>query len=99
VRQKVDAYTYKVIDALPNSDVLYGEVMRLAKLGMTLVGTSVMDERAFSTMTFVNNCLRAILTTHLPLCARMKVQEEYDLETFPYSALSVRACCWPCIAC
>jgi hypothetical protein len=26
------------IDALPNSDVLYGEVMLLAHLGMTLVG-------------------------------------------------------------
>jgi hypothetical protein len=75
------------IDALRNSDVLYGEVMRLAELGITLVGTSGMDERAFSTMTFVKNCLRARLTTPSPLCVRMKVQEDYDLETCPYSAL------------
>jgi hypothetical protein len=78
---------WRGIDALSNSDALYGEVMRLAKLGMALVWTSVMDERAFATMNFVKNCLRARLTTHLPLCIGMKVQDEYDLETFPHSAL------------
>jgi len=75
------------VDALPNSSNLYGEIMRLAKLGMTLVGTSVIDERAFSSMTFVKNCLRASLTTHLPVCVRMKLQEEYDLDSFPYHLL------------
>jgi hypothetical protein len=50
------------------------------------------DERAFSAMTFVKNCLQSMLTMHLPLCMRMKVQEEYDLSSFdlssfPYSLL------------
>jgi hypothetical protein len=39
--------------------LMYGEAMRLAKVGMALVGASVMDDRAFFTMTFVQNCLRA----------------------------------------
>jgi hypothetical protein len=56
---------------------------------MTLVGTSIMDERAFVTMTFVQNCLGASLRTHLPLCVRMKLQEEYDEETFPCFVLQL----------
>jgi hypothetical protein len=35
------------IERLPNSKSLYGEIMRAARLGMNLVGTSVADERAF----------------------------------------------------
>jgi hypothetical protein len=49
------------IEALPSSDALYGEIMKAARLGMTLVGTSVADERAFSAMIFVKNVLRACL--------------------------------------
>jgi hypothetical protein len=69
---------WRGIDALPNSDVLHGEVMRLAKLGLTLAGTSVMDERALSTMISVKSCLHASLTTHLHLYVRMNLQEQYD---------------------
>jgi hypothetical protein len=79
---------WRGIDALPNSDVLY-RVMRLAKLGMTLVGTSVMDERALSTMILVKRCLHASLRTHLPLYIRMKLQEQYDFEMLSYSALQL----------
>jgi hypothetical protein len=100
-------HMWRGIDALPNSEVLYGEFMRVAKLGMiigchmTLVGTCVMDERAFSTMTFVQNCLRARLTTHLPLCVRMKCRRSMTWTRFRIlrCSLSVRASCWPLIAC
>jgi hypothetical protein len=60
--------------------------MRLAKLGMTLVEPSVLDEGAFSTMT-CEDLQRAKLTTRLALCVRMNVQEEYDLVNFPHSVL------------
>jgi hypothetical protein len=66
--------------------------MRAARLGMTLVGTSVADERAFSAMTFVKNVLRASLSTTLVLCMRMKLQEWFDLESFPYHELEMFLC-------
>jgi hypothetical protein len=67
--------------------LMYGVVMRLAKVGITLVGSSVMDERAFYTMFFVQSCLRVSLRTQLPLCVRMKLQEEYNVEMFSYFVL------------
>jgi hypothetical protein len=70
------------MEALPSSDALYGEIKRAARLGMTLAGTSVADERVFSAMTFVKNVLRASLSTNLALCVRTKLQEWFDLETF-----------------
>jgi hypothetical protein len=79
---------WRGIATLPAAEQLYGQIMKLAKIGMTLVGTSVSDERAFSAMTFVKNSLRSSLITHLPLCMRMKLQEEYDLSSFPYQLLS-----------
>jgi hypothetical protein len=78
---------WRGIASLPAAEQLYGQIMKLAQIGMTLVGTSVSDERAFAAMTFVKNCLRSALTTHLPLCMRMKLQEEYDLSSFPYHLL------------
>jgi hypothetical protein len=35
---------------MPNSEVLYGEVMRAARLGMFLVRSSVAEDRALSCM-------------------------------------------------
>jgi hypothetical protein len=84
--ETVEPYPYMVMAALIVF-LMYGEVMPLAKVGRTLVGTSVMDERASFAMTFVRNCLRASSTTHLPLCVRMKLQEEYGVQTFPYFLL------------
>jgi hypothetical protein len=86
--ETVEPYPYMAMAALIIS-LMYGELMRLAKVGMTLVGTSIIDERAFVTMTFVQNCLGANLRTHLPLCVRMKLQEEYDEETFPCFVLQL----------
>jgi hypothetical protein len=65
---------WRGIESLPNSGVLYGEIMRAARLGMTLVGTSVADERAFSCMTFIKNNLWTRLSTNLALCMHMKLQ-------------------------
>jgi hypothetical protein len=84
--ETVVPYPYMVMAALIIF-VMYGEVLRLAKVGMTLAGTSVMNERAFFTLTLVQNCVRASLRTHLSLCVRMKLREEYDVETFPYFVL------------
>jgi hypothetical protein len=49
--------------------------------------SSVSDERALSALSFVKISLWSSLTTHLPLCMRMKLQEEYDLSSFPYHLL------------
>jgi hypothetical protein len=38
---------WRGIESLPNSEILYGGSMRAARLGMTLVGNSVADKRAF----------------------------------------------------
>jgi hypothetical protein len=73
------------IASLPAAEQLCGEIMKLAQIGMTLLGTNMSNERAFSAMVFVKNCLQSTLTTHLPLS--MKVKEEYDLSSFPYSLL------------
>jgi hypothetical protein len=62
--------------------------MRAARLGMTLVGTSVADERAFSCMTFIKNNVQTRLSTNLALCMHMKLQEWFDLDTFPYHTLN-----------
>jgi hypothetical protein len=78
---------WRAVEALPASTSLYGEIMRAARLGLTLVGTSVCDERAFSAMTFIKNVLRTSLSTNLALCMRMKLQQWFDLDTFPYHAL------------
>jgi hypothetical protein len=78
---------WRGIATLRAAEQLYGQIMKLAKIGMTLIGTSVSDKRAFSAMTFVKNPLWSSLTTHLPLCMRMKLQEEYDLSSFPYHLL------------
>jgi hypothetical protein len=55
---------------------------------MTLVGTSVADERALRCMTFIEHDLRTRLSTNLPLCMHMKLQEWFDLENFPYHTLT-----------
>jgi hypothetical protein len=74
---------WRGIASLPAAEQLYGQIMKLAQIGMTLVGTIASDERAFSAMTFVKNSLRSSLTAHLPLCMRMKLQDEYGLSSFP----------------
>jgi hypothetical protein len=62
-----------------------GEFMKVARLLMTIIGTSVGDERAFSAMTFVKNRLRASLEQHLELCVRVKEQSLFNQENFPYT--------------
>jgi len=72
------------VSQLPAAQELYGETMRAAQMGMTMVGTSVMDERAFSAMTFIKNRLRSSLSKNLQLCMRTKLQRHFDLDSFPY---------------
>jgi hypothetical protein len=49
--ETVEPYPYMVIAALIFF-LMYGEVMRLANVGMALVEANVIDERAFFTMKF-----------------------------------------------
>jgi hypothetical protein len=79
---------WRGIESLPNSEILYGKIMRAARLVMTLVGTSVADKRAFSCMTFIKKHLWTCLSTHLALCMHMKLQEWFDLDTLPYHTLT-----------
>jgi hypothetical protein len=48
---------WRGIESLPNSEVLYREIMRAARLYITLVGTSVADEMALSCMAFIQKQL------------------------------------------
>jgi hypothetical protein len=43
-------------------------------------------------MIFVKNVLRASLSTNLALCMHIKLQEWFDLETFPYHELEWFLC-------
>jgi hypothetical protein len=54
------------IEVLPNSDALYGEIIRDARLRMTPVGTSV----AFSRMAFEETtCVHVLKETQPFVCA------------------------------
>jgi hypothetical protein len=75
----------KLSSAGLNSENQVGEFMKLARVLMTVVGTSVSDERAFSAMTFVKNSLRSSLEEHLEACVRVKEQTLFDLTTFPHT--------------
>jgi hypothetical protein len=75
----------KLSSAGVNSENQVGEFMKLARLLMTVVGTSVSDERAFSARTFVKNSLRSSLDKHLEACVRVKEQTLFDLTTFPHT--------------
>ena len=61
------------------------EFLRLVKLGLTMVGTSVENERVFSSKTFLDNDLRPLKDEHLNVCLRaFKSKGHYTLESFPY---------------
>jgi hypothetical protein len=49
----------RALRTAPNADTLRSETLRLAKVGMSLIGASVEDERAFSAMTFIKKLLAA----------------------------------------
>jgi hypothetical protein len=74
----------RALRTAPNAGTLCSETLRLAKVGMSLIGASVEDERAFSAMTFKKNCLRATCTTNLPLCVSIKLQKEFEYDSFPF---------------
>jgi hypothetical protein len=76
------------MESLPILKVLYGEVMRAARLGMNLVGTSAADERAFSCMTIIKKQLADTSVDKLNPLHAMMLQEWFDLVTFPYHTLT-----------
>ena len=65
------------------AEVQLSEYIKLAKLSMTVVGTSVNDERAFSAMSFVKSPERNRLDEHLEVAVRAKYQGQFTYETFP----------------
>jgi hypothetical protein len=54
---------------------VHASVPHSFRLGLTLVGTSVCDERTFPAITFVRNALHTSLSTNLALCMHMKLQQ------------------------
>lgn len=70
------------------AEVYVGQYAKLAQILMTLLGTSVEDERLFSLLAFVQNKQRNRLDAHLEPCMRMKAQTLFDDETFPYLDVS-----------
>lgn len=65
------------------AEVQLSEYVKLAKIAMTVVGTSVNDERAFSAMSFVKSPERNRLEEHLEVAVRAKYQGQFTYETFP----------------
>ena len=65
------------------AEVRLSEYIKLAKLAMTVVGTSVNDERAFSAISFVKSPERNRLDEHLEVAVRAKYQGQFTYETFP----------------
>ena len=65
------------------TEVQLSEYITLAKLAMTVVGTSMNDERAFSAMSFVKSPERNRLDEHLEVAVRAKYQGQFTYETFP----------------
>jgi hypothetical protein len=63
--------------------------MRDARLGMTLVGTSAADERAFSCMAFMKKQLADTSVYKLSPLHAMKLEEWFDLVTFPSCNISI----------
>jgi hypothetical protein len=59
------------------------EFIKLGKLALTVVGTSVNDERAFSAMSFVKKPERNALDKHLEVAVRAKYQGQFDYRNFP----------------
>jgi hypothetical protein len=52
---------------------------------MTVVGTSVSNERACSGMTFVKKSLCSSLDKHFEACVGVKEQTLFDWTTFPHT--------------
>ena len=61
------------------------EWIKLARIAVVMVAVSVEDKGVFSAMNFVCSDRRSSLSTHLEACVRMKVQEVFNLDNFPYS--------------
>jgi hypothetical protein len=80
---------WRGIESLPNSKVLYGEIMRAARLGMNLVGTSVAVERAFPCMKFIKKQLADTSVDKFSPLHAMKLQAWFDLVTFPSCVISI----------
>jgi hypothetical protein len=79
---------WRGIESLPNSKVLYGEIMRAGRLRMNLVGTSAADERVFSCITFMKKQLADMSVDKLITLHAMKLQKWFDPVTFPYHTLT-----------
>ena len=61
-----------------------GAFAKLAEIQLCMVGTSVEDERLFSSLAFVHNKQRNRLDKHLEACVRVRAQRFFNDATFPY---------------
>ena len=64
------------------ADEHVGVFCKLAEILMCMVGTSVEDERLFSTLSFVHNKQRNRLDGHLEACVRAKAQQLFSEVSF-----------------
>ena len=80
------AMTFQRISLTPALLAGISEFIRLVKLGLTFVGTSVENERVFSSKKFLDDDLRPLKDQHLNVCLRaFKSKGHYSLESFPYN--------------
>lgn len=63
----------------------HAEILKLARLLLTVVSGIVADERVFSALEFVKNSRRNCLQgEHLQICVRMKSQNLFTLKNFSH---------------
>jgi hypothetical protein len=77
------AQMWSMLTQSEHGEAELSDFIRLAKLALTVVGTSVNDERAFSAMSFVKTPERNGLGRHLELAVRAKYQGQFTFQTFP----------------
>jgi hypothetical protein len=75
---------WKKLSGSESSSNQLGEFIKLAKLSLTILGTSVNDERVFSAMSVVKNNTRNRLERHLELAVRLMHQGQFTVQEFPY---------------
>ena len=76
---------WSLLSAVPFYQTAISEFIKVGEIALTMVGGSVEDERAFSAMNFLKNKHRNRLDTNLAVCMRMKMQNLYSLNTFPFT--------------
>jgi hypothetical protein len=79
---------WRLLSGDPTTRDGISEYVKLAQIGLVMVGGSVMNEQVFSTLTIINNDLRSCLVEedHLNVCLRLFCTKSYySIKGFPFA--------------